>query len=193
MDHIWGNSRVSYCRLLLLLAAVLVASIHCKRQSTKHSNNPYKVINESDNKYQRRDHKGDRRARILPRHNACAYENKTYPAGKRFRPDPCTHCHCPRHGGRVQCFIKDCRHLTNCIDIRKRPGQCCGTCGQVGCQHSNGKTYMPGEMVRLGPCEACQCPLSGGKLECDRLECSPANCVNPVRRKGECCETCPRG
>ena len=196
MDFMQRNFRTYYnARLLILIFTVfMVSSIlgksHSKNRNNKIYMNKNNVLNYGikktlDNPIGQ--------VRILPRHNFCAYNNQTYKAGRRFQPDPCTHCHCPRHGGRVQCFIQDCKHLANCIHYTKRPDQCCGICQQVGCKHTNGRSYMPGEVVNLGPCEKCKCPLTGGILQCDKVLCPQVACVNPVKQEGDCCETCPTG
>ena len=124
----------------------------------------------------------------------CLYENKTYKAGEKFRPDPCTFCHCPHHGGRVLCAIQDCQWEPNCV--RKKPSEdgCCSTCLEYGCKHRDGKIYHPREPVSVTPCEECFCPPAGGAVECIRADCPQTpNCVNPVQKEGDCCPTCPDG
>lgn len=143
------------------------------------------------------DHKvhqtGHQRPRILPKTSYCSYNNRTYEAGEKFSPDPCTFCHCPRHSNRIQCAIQDCRYKSNCVRYNKLQGQCCGQCVEIGCKHSDGNIYNPNQTVVSNKCEICKCPPSGGRVECNQIKCPTINCVDPVKIEGECCEKCPNG
>lgn len=71
----------------------------------------------------------------------CVYEKKTYRPGQRFKPNACTSCRCPKHGGRVRCSIKDCRYEPNCLQFDTSP-KCCPACLRYGCLHSDGKVSI---------------------------------------------------
>lgn len=123
----------------------------------------------------------------------CLYNNETYQAGQKFRPDDCTFCHCPHHGGRARCAVQDCQFLQSCVHYEKAEGECCGRCAAHGCLHSDGKVYPPRSVVLSGNCDRCICPPGGGRVVCARARCPPALCVDAVKRPGECCYSCPNG
>lgn len=133
-----------------------------------------------------------------PAEGSCIYENKSIAAGRRFKPEPCTYCHCPSHGGRAECAIQDCRHEPNCLKRKKQTRHdCCGICVQLGCIDSKGVTYEPGARIPSPDnCETCFCPKGGGRPICrtrHKRPCPAANCVNAVRQPGSCCHYCPAG
>ena len=127
--------------------------------------------------------------------SACVYDNATYEAGEKFRPDACTYCLCPRHGGRPQCAIQDCQQEPDCVQMRKDEGDCCGTCLVYGCLHAgDGHLYFPGAPVSDTPCERCHCDEHGRRMICmPKVECERPRCVDAVRQDGDCCYTCPNG
>ncbi|CAH1794780.1 unnamed protein product [Owenia fusiformis] len=127
-----------------------------------------------------------------PEH-VCLYENKTYHAGEKFRPDSCTFCHCPRHGGEARCAVQDCFFNPSCIKFDNDPNECCQRCLEYGCQHHDGKFYPPGAVISNSPCETCRCPRNGGRTQCIKQGCPPVLCVDAIHKDGECCPICPNG
>lgn len=124
----------------------------------------------------------------------CRYENATYSAGERFRPTPCTYCHCPKHGGRPLCAIQDCVWEPNCLKYDHKFDECCGTCLEHGCHHIDGKVYKAESVVKDSECEMCVCPEDGGTVICTpKFVCPRVNCVDMVLDPGTCCPRCPNG
>ena len=124
----------------------------------------------------------------------CQYGNSTYQAGEKFRPDTCTVCHCPRHGGRALCTIQDCLWEPHCLRRHKKSDECCGSCLEQGCLHSDGKVYSLGATVKETKCERCVCPTEGGPTTCtQKVICPEIHCVDPVTDPESCCPSCPNG
>lgn len=124
----------------------------------------------------------------------CRYGNETHQAGERFRPDPCTSCHCPRHGGRALCTIQDCMWEPHCLRRDKRPDECCGSCLEQGCLHSDGQVYPRGATILDSTCERCVCPEEGGPSICrQKFTCPDVHCVDMVTEPDSCCPSCPNG
>lgn len=124
----------------------------------------------------------------------CRYGNSTYEAGEKFRPDSCTACHCPRHGGRALCTIQDCLWEPHCLRRHKRADECCGSCLEQGCLHSDGTVYSLGATVTETNCERCVCPAEGGPTTCtQKFTCPDIHCVDSVTQPGSCCPSCPNG
>ncbi|KAL5018498.1 hypothetical protein ScPMuIL_004220 [Solemya velum] len=131
-------------------------------------------------------------AKKLKQH--CHYENATYHAGQKFKPNACTSCRCSRHLRRVVCSVMDCIWNPNCIKYEKKKGVCCPKCLEYGCLHKDNKAYRLGSVVSVNKCEKCYCPKSGGRTECERLNnCPRPPCVDPHIPKGKCCPKCPNG
>ena len=133
-----------------------------------------------------------RRAGQFDSRASCIHNNQTYIAGQKFKPDPCTSCHC-RDDGRTLCSIMDCLFETNCIEYAKEPNVCCQRCVRRGCQHADGRIYLPGQEVRVTACEYCFCPPTGGRVECVKASCPRLVCVDAVQKDGACCPRCPHG
>ena len=134
--------------------------------------------------------------RLQPRQQQqqlCVYENKTYVAGSRFKPDACTSCHCPHHGGRMRCTVQDCLDRPNCVRFAAKKGECCQKCLEFGCMHHDGKVYLAGTVVSSSHCEHCFCPEDGGRTICVTEPCTPVKCVDFVTPPGSCCPVCPNG
>lgn len=125
--------------------------------------------------------------------DTCQYGNDTYAAGERFRPDPCTSCHCPRHGGRALCTIQDCLWEPHCLRRHRRPDECCGSCLEHGCLHSDGRVYPRGATISETKCDRCVCPEDGGPSACSKVKCPEVHCVRPVVDPEQCCPSCPNG
>lgn len=124
----------------------------------------------------------------------CQYGNSTYQAGEKFRPDSCTVCHCPRHGGRALCTIQDCLWEPHCLRRHKKADECCGSCLEQGCLHSDGRVYPLGATVLETICERCVCPTEGGPTTCtQKFVCPEIHCVDPVTDPASCCPSCPNG
>ncbi|KAI0234951.1 hypothetical protein LSAT2_014676 [Lamellibrachia satsuma] len=122
----------------------------------------------------------------------CVYEKKTYRPGQRFKPNACTSCRCPKHGGRVRCSIKDCRYEPNCLQFDTSP-KCCPACLRYGCLHSDGKVYEPDTVVSVDQCGKCVCPSTGGRTICTMVPCPRLHCVDAVADPGQCCKKCVNG
>ncbi|XP_064645155.1 brorin-like [Lineus longissimus] len=127
------------------------------------------------------------------RSELCVYENDTYTAGEKFRPDPCTFCRCPRRGGRAVCSVMDCKYDKGCLRYETEPGECCGKCMEQGCLHTDGRVYPKGSEVRSDVCTKCFCPKDSQHTLCMKTECPMAMCVDPVTLPKQCCGYCPRG
>ncbi|KAK2174801.1 hypothetical protein NP493_776g01006 [Ridgeia piscesae] len=119
----------------------------------------------------------------------CVYEKKVYRPGRRFKPNACTTCHCPKRGGRTRCSIEDCREQPNCLQFAKSP-KCCPACLRYGCLHSDGKVYQPGTVVSVNQCSKCVCPTTGGRTICTNVPCPRLHCVDAVADPGQCCRKC---
>ena len=146
------------------------------------------IIAGSNSKHHIKLQSGDRPPRT------CLYGNSTHPGGSKFRPGPCTICHCPKRGGRPNCVIEDCKYDPDCVKYVKSPDSlCCDICIEHGCWNSDGHVYKPGEIVSRMSCTTCRCPEGGGRIECSRVTCPEVTCVDPVREPGSCCSTCPNG
>lgn len=132
---------------------------------------------------------------VVASRKLCAYDNVTYEAGEKFRPDACTFCQCPRHGGRPQCAIQDCQSEPDCVQMHKEETDCCGTCLVFGCLNpADGRVYFPGAPVSDTPCERCHCHEYGRRLVCvPKVECEQPRCVDAIQEEGDCCFTCPKG
>lgn len=123
----------------------------------------------------------------------CEYENVTYRAGQRFRPNACTFCRCSRKGGRAMCAMIDCAWEPHCLRFNDDSAVCCPRCLEYGCIHTDGIAYAKGVTITETPCERCYCPMEGGRTVCDMEPCPNAVCVEPLRKEGGCCDTCPNG
>jgi len=158
------------CRLLTLFSCVTYATLSTSLCAAKHVTYE-EVVSKS-----------------------CIYGNATYPGGSRFRPDPCTICHCPKHGGRPDCVIEDCKYEPDCVKYVKSPESlCCDICIEHGCRDGDDHVYKPGEVVSRISCTRCICPKGGGRIECGHVPCPEINCVDPIYEPGGCCLMCPRG
>jgi len=123
----------------------------------------------------------------------CEYEGQLYVAGAKFKPDPCSKCHCPWKGGEVRCTVADCLQDDHCIQWGNTTKGCCPECEERGCRFSDGRVVAQGEIIKKEPCVRCYCPVGGGNPVCDVTSCPLSQCVDPVYVPGVCCPTCPNG
>ncbi|XP_059165901.1 cysteine-rich motor neuron 1 protein-like [Physella acuta] len=125
--------------------------------------------------------------------HGCELEGRTYAAGSRFAPNSCTTCECPLHGGVAECVTRECVQDQNCVQYSIQSDECCPTCVEVGCRHTDGKLFHQGEVIRNEACVRCYCPFGGGNPVCDVTSCPLSQCVDPVSVPGVCCPICPNG
>ncbi|CAC5413567.1 unnamed protein product [Mytilus coruscus] len=57
----------------------------------------------------------------------------------------------------------------------------------TGCQYE-GRNYRHGDTISADKCSRCIC--REGEVDCQRPQCSPPRCRNPVQQQGDCCPTC---
>ncbi|OWF42735.1 protein kinase C-binding protein NELL1-like [Mizuhopecten yessoensis] len=60
--------------------------------------------------------------------------------------------------------------------------ECLKSCSQ------NGTLRKEGEVWQLDQCTVCRC--ANGTVECQKVDCPPVRCENPIYRDGECCPIC---
>uniref|UniRef100_A0A0B6Z8M8 VWFC domain-containing protein n=2 Tax=Arion vulgaris TaxID=1028688 RepID=A0A0B6Z8M8_9EUPU len=123
----------------------------------------------------------------------CEFEGRIYLTGTKFSPTPCMSCHCPKDGGIVNCAVEDCMPDQHCLTFTNTTAECCPTCVQFGCRHTDGVIFQQGEVIRNEACVRCYCPLGGGNPVCDVTSCPMSQCVDPVNISGVCCPVCPNG
>jgi hypothetical protein len=123
----------------------------------------------------------------------CEFEGRMYQAASKFSPTPCMSCSCPAVGGAPNCFVQDCMTDEHCLKFANITSECCPTCVESGCRHTDGHIFQQGEVIRNEACVRCYCPLGGGNPVCDVTSCPMSQCVDPVHVPGVCCPVCPNG
>ncbi|MBN3291265.1 KCP protein, partial [Polypterus senegalus] len=115
----------------------------------------------------------------------CIYEGKRYDNGESFNFDQCVRCMCL--SGDVKCETTQCNDAP-CGNPVKRPGECCPMC--EGCEYE-GVAYINGAIFlsMSNPCMNCSCLDS--LVRCSPIQCHTVTCLNPFRKPGQCCPSCP--
>ncbi|XP_051786187.1 kielin/chordin-like protein isoform X2 [Erpetoichthys calabaricus] len=129
---------------------------------------------------------------IIPRNKCCPecfgcfYNGHRLRNGQSFQADQCTRCTC--RNGSVQCETLTCPELP-CLNHYLPPGECCPICRQ-GCEYE-GVAYVNGAIFlsMSNPCMNCSCLDS--LVRCSPLQCHTVTCLNPFRKPGQCCPSCP--
>ncbi|XP_067949762.1 kielin/chordin-like protein [Watersipora subatra] len=116
-----------------------------------------------------------------PKCDGCSYEEKVFADQTVFTSisRPCDRCQCRK--GTVTCVTRQCPSLANCREPLTLAGACCAICLSCGSK-SNGERWSEDE------CTSCEC--MDGNVRCDRIDCGPARCSNPVSVQGVCCPQC---
>ncbi|KAH3728063.1 hypothetical protein DPMN_054010, partial [Dreissena polymorpha] len=111
----------------------------------------------------------------------CEYNGLLKRNGEVFSPtsNSCDRCTCV--SGSVSCRYVDCPTMGPCSAQVTLEGECCPTCLDCG-DRDHGETW------RATPCQQCTCV--SGRVECEKIECSPPACKNPWTPPGECCPNC---
>ncbi|KAK7091430.1 cysteine-rich motor neuron 1 protein-like [Littorina saxatilis] len=106
----------------------------------------------------------------------------------------CRECTCTETG--TQCTGPQCAIPYESIQevtCAKFADECC--CGSVGCLLEDGTTVPVGGAMPFdpaNPCNSCTC-WGGNRTNCLIQSCFPFECVDAVRREGQCCPDCPNG
>lgn len=111
----------------------------------------------------------------------------------------CMECSCT--DSFVTCAIRTCPVLS-CVNQTNTDGTCCPVCAEslptlrnpLGCQtmgryYDHMESWYPRRPPRYDMCINCTCKNTS--IECSLPECPKITCVNPQRKPGDCCETCP--
>ena len=74
------------------------------------------------------------------------------------------------------------------------PDAFCVPANRSTCLGPDGIVMQPGDIwTSPDGCQNCQCHFGEKYATCMLPSCTPPNCVNPRRVRGECCESCPNG
>nr|CAB3263131.1 uncharacterized protein LOC104265438 [Phallusia mammillata] len=99
----------------------------------------------------------------------------------------CETCLC--QGGMISCNRRPCPGVS-CTHPVTEPNQCCESC--LNCEF-NGVRYRNGQHFSHGTCETCHCMHGSVTCRTNNIDCPPTPCINPIKRPGECCPSCPIG
>lgn len=120
----------------------------------------------------------------------CSLNGVYYPHNSEWKINPCTACKC--NMGHISCSRIECPQLS--CEVRKliSTSDCCPVCTGECRRRSTDSLDI---LVRSGEswkeadnCVECKC-LNGTK-RCSTETCDILNCVNPVKKPGQCCPVC---
>ncbi|XP_038047824.1 kielin/chordin-like protein isoform X2 [Patiria miniata] len=115
----------------------------------------------------------------------CSYLGRFYRNRETFSDpdDPCRECTCV--DGDITCDPVQCRDVS-CPNPRQDECGCpaCDGCIVDGAEYMDGSQFPDSN----DPCRGCTCRR--GHVECQRHECPPPRCLNPITLSDYCCPVC---
>ncbi|KAK3097854.1 hypothetical protein FSP39_013843 [Pinctada imbricata] len=118
---------------------------------------------------------------------ACTVRGRKYKEGQTFT-DPRNRCNiCTCKEGEIDCQPMTCQS-PRCRNPVKRPNDCCPTCFM--CEYRG--LILRNRQSFANPTNRCEkCLCEDGTVTCRPNDCPAVNCIDPIRKPGECCDSCP--